>query len=499
MNGNFYTQPAFVLALACMLIGMTLRLFSRIGRAELRSMWFLVVLGLLALLSHDVLQANGAEPVARVLDYLGIACVAFAILHLTITIIFQLGLPLFGVRPPRIAQDLTLTGCVIACGLYGLGLMGVRTSELFTTSAILTGLLAFSMQETLGNVLGGVVLQLDNSLQVGDFVRIDDQSGKVVDVRWRYTAIVNNDRETVVIPNSWLMKNRFRIVHALPNEPLIWRRTLTFNIDPSVQPVRAVQVINQAVADANIAKVSGHKAVNTILADVTVGYCRYALRYWLTDPESDSSTDSQVRMHVLAALQRNRIELAGPVETSRDLANLGPDLRTKERARARRLSTVKGTTLFSSLGLEQQDQIAQCLVPAYFLKGSVITRQGAVANWLYMIVEGQAEVSRLQGDVAAPIAKLNPGDYFGEMGLLTGEPRRASVNALTDVFCYRLEKEGFAEVLRTYPEVADEIVKVLNQRKADMSMVLRIATSDQEDGAGQAVLARIKSFFGIKR
>lgn len=86
---------------------------------------------------------------------------------------------------------------------------GVDLTSSFTTSAVITAVIAFSMQDTLGNILGGIVLQLDDSVGVGDWVRVDEVSGRIVDIRWRHTAIETRNRETVIVPNSWLMKNRF--------------------------------------------------------------------------------------------------------------------------------------------------------------------------------------------------------------------------------------------------------------------------------------------------
>ena len=98
---------------------------------------------------------------------------------------------------------------MVGWGLVWLRLAGVDLASLITTSAVITGVVAFSMQETLGNILGGVVLQLDQSIRVGDWVKVDETSGRVVEIRWRYTAVETRNRETVVIPNGWLMKNRF--------------------------------------------------------------------------------------------------------------------------------------------------------------------------------------------------------------------------------------------------------------------------------------------------
>ncbi|MFY8044339.1 MAG: mechanosensitive ion channel domain-containing protein, partial [Rhodoferax sp.] len=195
-------QSALLATLSCALLGMVLRMFSTAGRRELRGVWFFICMAFVAVAGTNLAANLGAEGWARGLEYAANSLSVVASLLVGVVLIFQILMPTVGIAVPRIAQDLTLTAAVCASAVYGLGRLGVEPSNLFTTSAIFTAVLAFAMQDTLGNVLGGVVLQLDRSLKVGDYVRVDDFSGTVVDVRWRYTAIETGDREVVILPNS---------------------------------------------------------------------------------------------------------------------------------------------------------------------------------------------------------------------------------------------------------------------------------------------------------
>jgi hypothetical protein len=96
--------------------------------------------------------------------------------------------------------------------LVTLSLAGVDLTSLVATSAVITAVLAFAMQDTLGNLLGGLALQIDDSLEIGDWVRIDDQTGQVMQIQWRFTALRTRNGEKVVIPNAQLMKSRFVVI-----------------------------------------------------------------------------------------------------------------------------------------------------------------------------------------------------------------------------------------------------------------------------------------------
>ena len=105
---------------------------------------------------------------------------------------FRLLLPFAGSHPPRIVEDLAIVGAYVIYGLAQLRGAGLDLSSIVTTSAILTAVIAFAMQDTLGNVLAGVAVQLDHSVGIGDWIRVDSVSGRVRDIR----LALNPDRDT---------------------------------------------------------------------------------------------------------------------------------------------------------------------------------------------------------------------------------------------------------------------------------------------------------------
>src|SRR4029077_9143258 len=109
-----------------------------------------------------------------------------------------------------------------------------------------------------------------------------------------------------------------------------------------------------------------------------------------------------------------------------------------------RIAALRSVELFACLDRHEVHALAKRLVAAPFAAGDVITRQGAIAHWLYLLTGGEADVWLDAHDAPRPrVATLGPRNVVGEMGMLTGEPRRATVIAKTDVECYRLDKAGF--------------------------------------------------------
>ncbi len=484
--------------LVAALLAVLLRVFRPGLRRELRVTWVLLLLTVLAQGGTALAESQTLASLAAILGGAATVIAVLALIQLAVLIVFHVLLPTFGVVAPRIVEDLTVTGLSLAWGLVWLSLSGVDPTQLFTTSAIITAVLAFAMQDTLGNVLGGVALQLDNSLKVGEWVRIDEISGRVVDVRWRYTAIETRNRETIVVPNSWLMKNRFGVLRRRLDEPLVWRRTLSFSVETSAAPTAVIRALQQGVTDAQIEHVASEPPPNAILVDTGAGCFRYALRYWLKDPQFDDPTDSLVRIHALAALTRAGISLGVPQEERLMVKENDSWRQANERRELdRRLQAVQRTSLFAKLPAQEQMTLAEHLVHAPFVRGDTLTRQGAVAHWLYLIVQGEAEVLVDNAGARTRIATLHDGDFFGEMGMLTGEPRTATVVATSDVDCYRLDKVGFAKVLMARPNMAEEISAVLEQRRQEIDIRVKQATQSSPRSYSEDLLTRIKSFFGV--
>ena len=484
--------------LAALALGMLLLALKPLDRASVRNM--LVMLGLFALLEFAAsgLASLGYPGAAIACSRLAAFGVGAVLIRIGGALMFRSMLPALRIALPRIVEDLVITALAVAWVIFWLHAVGLDLASLLTTSAVITAVLAFSMQDTLGNILGGVVLQLDDSVRVGDWVKVDDISGQVVDVRWRHTAVETRNRETVVIPNGWLVKNRFTVIGSRSDPKIRWRRWLWFNLDPAVAPARVCKLLEDAVNHAEIPNVLHDPAPSAVLMEIGSSTARYALRYWLGNPRADDPTDSLVRMHAVAALARNHIRFAMNQE-ERVLVHEGDARHGRREAAefARRQSALAGIELFASLSQDERDSLARGLVDAPFVQGDTLPRQGAVAHWLYLIVSGEADVWSEDNGARTHIATLGAGSVFGEMGMMTGEPRRATVTAKTDIDCFRLDKEAFESILRARPDIAGEISTVIAQRRFELDSRRDAASAKAAPPQREAILARIRDFFGL--
>jgi len=277
-------------------------------------------------------------------------------------------LPALRLALARIVEDLVVTGLFVAWGFIWFRLAGVDVGSLLTTSAVITAVLAFSMKDTLGNVLGGVVLQLDQSLRVGDWVRFEDVSGRVVEIRWRHTAVETRNRETVVVPNSWLMSSRFTVIGSRSDPRPVWRRWVRVNVDLSASPTAVCAALERAVREADIPNVVADPPASAVLLEIGPRYGSYALRYFLSNPQADDPTDSAVRAHVLASLERKGMKLGVPYQEELSIKdNEAHRSEAMARVRERNLNALGHCDIFGSLSPAEREELASRLVHAPFV------------------------------------------------------------------------------------------------------------------------------------
>lgn len=406
-------------------------------------------------------------------------------------------------EPPRILRDVVFAAAAGVAFFSIASRLGFNLSGLIATSAVLTAVIGFSLQDTLGNIIGGLALQMDNSVKAGDWIKVGELTGKVTDIRWRYTAIETRNWETIIIPNSVLMKGQVMIIGRRQGQPVQWRRWIYFNVDFRFQPSDVTSIVNEMLRNAQIDGVATVPQANCVFVGIEDSYARYGIRYWLTDLQRTDSTDSVVRTRLYFALQRAKIPLSIPAYAVFETRET-TDRRT-EKTRVdfdRRLHALSQVELFRSITDEERATLAENLRYAPFTQGEIITRQGAEAHWLYLLVEGEVSIRVTGADGRErEVHHVKAPAVFGEMSLMTGQKREATVIALEDVECYRLERNTFQKIISVRPEIAESCAALLAQRMAQL-----IAAKEDLDHEAQlrreaaervSILASIRSFFGL--
>ncbi|MDB4942890.1 MAG: Potassium efflux system KefA protein / Small-conductance mechanosensitive channel [Labilithrix sp.] len=484
-------------------------------RVRVRRIVILYVVYAVALAVHFGLEAAGSTRRAGYFMVAAELLQSFTLVNIAVTLCFAVVLPRLRLAVPMIASDLTVGLCYLLATLGVLAGHGFNPTGLLATSAVVSAVLAISLQSTLGNILGGVALQLDGSINEGDWIQLDNgKQGRVRQVRWRHTVVETRDSSTIIVPNQLLLAGNITILgkrdgRAVPQRMWVW-----FNVDFRFPPTRVIQVVSDALRGASIDNVAADPVPSVVCMDFTKemreSFATYAVRYWILDLAADDPTSSRVRARIYTALRRADIPLAVPAHTTfLEVQDADRVSRRGERRASERLEALRHVSLFRHLKENELETLAGGMGHLIYTAGEIITRQGATAHWLYVLTSGSAEVRASidpDGDGPAPaqvktIATLQAPAFFGEMGLMTGEPRTADVLALTDVECFRLGKETFQEVLLARPEIANELSENMATRRLELMAVrdglgavdrLTLHASERD-----RILSGIKDFFGL--
>ncbi|MDM5100821.1 mechanosensitive ion channel domain-containing protein [Aeromonas salmonicida] len=411
-------------------------------------------------------------------------------------LLFQFLLPLCQIRIPRIIADIVITIGYISWCLFRLYASGMALGEIVTTSAVITAIIAFSMQDTLGNLLAGVSIQLDNSIAIGDWLQVEAIQGRVVEINWRATTMETRNWETVVIPNSHLLKQRFTVLGRRQNAPLQWRRWVWFDLTLDTLPTQIIALIEKSLRETNLPCVAKYPQPDCLLMNVEGGIARYAVRYWLTDLARDDPTDSMVRSLIDAALRRNDRRLTPPIfNVFMAKEKQHQDARHK-RHTVERTATLRKLPLFAMLQEDELIQLADQVKFAPFVSGDIMLEQGEVSSWLFVLVKGEAEMLVKVEGRELPLGTLNTGDFFGELSLLTGDPSPFTVRALGTVETYRINQAMFQELVMHRESLVEPLYRVLSSREQEQQTLLaREAESMKQPPQQRDLLNKLMKLF----
>ncbi|MCE9630676.1 MAG: mechanosensitive ion channel [Planctomycetia bacterium] len=422
----------------------------------------------------------------------------FLLASLLQSILLVLGVSLwerFAKPMPRIFLDvfrwLMLAAALVAI-LYE---SGVNAGNLFTGSALVTAALGFALKDTLGNVFSGLAIHAEHPFEVGDWIQYDQNQahiGRVVEINWRATKVITLDEAYVIIPNGQLAQASIRNF----TKPEPWSRRSLFVITPyHVPPQRVQAIILEAIRGSF--GVLEHPAASVVTNDFKERGVEYWVRLFTTEFDKRDRVDGMARDRIWYALSRQGIEIPVATHAVRltELPAAVPE--APEATIERRIECLTRVGLLASLDAGQVRRLASDNAERLYAAGEQVVRQGAAGESLFVILAGRVEVSVREGDKpAVRLAVLGSGDYFGEMSLMTGAARLATVTTLEETRLLEICKDSFGRILAEKPGLIEQVGAALRERLADRSRAIAGQESPPPEPA-QDIFARIRDFFSM--
>lgn len=375
----------------------------------------------------------------------------------------------FGRPVSKISLDLMTVAIIFGAVLVVLHDIGVEAGALFTGSAVATAVLGFALRDTLGNLFAGLALQIERPFVLGDWIQYDDNAyhvGKVIEINWRATKVLTLDEAEVILPNGQLANAFIRNF----TQPEPWSRRSVFVVAPYGEaPNHVRQIILAAIADSW--GVLENPPPSVVTYDFKDRGVEYWVRFFTSEFGRRDRVDGEVRDRIWYALARHGIEIPVATHAVRLTTLPPPDTATDNalETRARHLARID---VFAVLPEERLRDLAAEARPCLFAEGEVIIRQGDAGETVYLVERGQVSVRAQAAIGSLEVTKLGPGAFFGEISLLTGAPRSATVVALSECMVLAVDKHALEPILRGHPEVAESMSRVLAERRGQMNSLL---------------------------
>lgn len=375
---------------------------------------------------------------------------------------------------------------------------GVEPTSLITGSAVLTAVLGLALQSTLGNIFAGLAIHAEHPFEVGDWIQFNEMPhhiGRVIEINWRSTKVLTLDEVEVTFPNGQLANAPIRNFY----KPDPWsRRSLYVTCPAEVPPNRVRDIILGAIADSF--GVLAHPAPSVVTNAFTDRGIEYWIRFFTTHFDKRDGVDGGARDRIWYALSRNGIKIQVAKHQIELEQRSLEDEKIEELGRVKRSEhSLRYVDLFKVLPKDAIQRLAALSKVRYFAQTETIIRQGDPGDELFIIEEGEVAILLQHGDHVAEVARLGAGKFFGEMSLLTGESRSATVKATKHCQILVVGKASFGEILATSPDLAERISEMLVARQAQIGAVVA-----EHDALGSSqldqtidVFHRIKQFFNI--
>ncbi|MGO9605715.1 MAG: cyclic nucleotide-binding domain-containing protein [Candidatus Binataceae bacterium] len=363
---------------------------------------------------------------------------------------------------------------------------GVQPLSILTTTTVVAAVVGLALQETLSNIFSGLMMQLSKPFERGDWVRSGNHIGRVLGIGWRSTVLMTRAHERLDVPNTLIGKD---VLINYAGEAIADEVSVGISYD--VPPNRVREVITRVLHD--LPHVKQKPAPEILPWEYGDSAIRYRIKFWISDYGLEEQVHADVVSNLWYALRRHHIEIPFPI-------------RTLEMRHVRRSQTAESeyerdiTNELRKIDfLRDLDESAlRVIVPTVqvhqFGARETLMRQGDPGETLYIIRHGTVEVvAHSEDGPERHLANLGSSQIIGEAALFTGEPRNATIRALSDVEVLEVGREGFTQLFRQNEQAAHAISEIVSTRLSERQALFA------ESMEGEGKVGRRRWLYGKMR
>src|SRR5436189_696603 len=365
---------------------------------------------------------------------------------------------------------------------------------LLAGSGVIAIIVGFAGQNLFAGIIGGISIQINRPYKVGDWLQVGERFAEVMEINWRSTRLRTNDGIYLDIPNNEMVRQTIVNLHY-PTQVHAMR--IRVGVDYKVPPNRVKDSLMRATRNAEL--VLRDPPPRIFLVDFADHAVIYEIKFFMGNHAAINEVNDAIRTNVWYELKRQQINIPYPIRTLH-VERRPREIGGEDQEQAREI--LRGDALFQCLGEQQLDALLQNSRLNHFGRGERLIVAGAEGDSMFVLLRGSANVSVAKDGSAIRVGTLHSGDCFGEMSLLTGERRTATVRAAADCYVMEISKPMMGEVIRQSPECLNQLSELLAKRKMETEGIIEEAHLAQNEAAKQSeysatFLRRLRTFFEL--
>jgi CRP-like cAMP-binding protein len=345
----------------------------------------------------------------------------------------------------------------------------------------------FALQDTLGNLFAGLAIQIEKPFRVGQWVQFGDREGQVQEITWRATKLRTKAGQFLIVPNSVISKEPV-LNHSEPTIPT--RIEVEIGASYSTPPNEVKRAMQEAMANSPLVMRAPEPQV--VIKGFGASSIDYLAQFWIEDYAIDRTARDQVRTNLWYTFRRRNIEIPYPIQVQFERDE--EPIRTERHvsAAADHLGSIN---LFKTLSAEARHALANSADHHLFAAGESIVRQDAEGDSMFVLMSGQARV--VLEPAGQEVAVIPAGGFFGEMSMLTGDRRSATVKALGDVAVLEISARDFREIVVANPDLLDHVSTIMSTRRTGLEDAKAAAAVVTAPEAKQNFLTRMRRYLHL--
>ncbi len=366
---------------------------------------------------------------------------------------------------------------------------------LVVSTGIVAGVLGLSLQSVLSDLFAGLALTIERPYKIGDWIELKDGTiGKVIDIGWRTTRLLSFNNSVFIVPNKHVINS---VIHNYDMPDQIYSTWFNVSVDSNISPRLVQQLLLEAALNCKSVLDDPVPAIR--ISDATGQPFKYLIWVYFKDYTSQWAGKSDLFETIQTYLSQRGIS---PSAVKYEIAS-----REAETCVVEELGMweyLRRVDIFQPLSDEEVKEVAGFCESQIFLEDQALIREGEAGSSLFVIISGVVAVLKQDDkdqDQEIELARLGVGNFVGEMSLLTGEPRSATVKAVTPVTAIEVTKEGLQPLLEAKPDLSNKLAVIMAKRRFRTKEMIESRGAQHASelmlAYARDVLKKIKSFFSL--